>query len=1076
MEQRGPVFIPDRTPENLGGDPFRVSPVARRIAEIVTSAQPPFTISLSGSWGVGKTTLVEEVCRRIPDTRIVVIDLWTEDLPQLRRKLAVELGAAIAESRDQKSQSQAREATADALDRATRASVTDDLDPKLEFGAFRKLLPGAEASPWRTLGLIYGVLGFVAATLVALTIRWELAGVMASVLTAMSVFLVVGSGQVISVRTSRQSLAPATEALALGEQLRRLIRRTSPAVESVLLVVDNLDRLGGHDAMTVLADIRAFVDDKDSRCIFLIPIDRDAFARSVRELVGTQRSARDYLEKFFNLDIVLTRPAGLDLRSWTRDLLAEAFPGHDPEDRTTAAELIAAASAGSPRAAKRIVNGVSARHWLIDSAARSGYSLSQLAVLEALISQFPYAAAMTARDARALTVARALLDDATDAENRTNAINGLVWHPKADGDVNGDYDPAQTMALRDFLLLADSVPLSVEDIATVLSLREDRSMQGVPNATAVKAAIRAGQPDELATAMAAFTPEHRALALRRGSELANDDATKEFRASAIAAVNALAPYVEEPDVRDSLRRTAAETLLATMPVLLRSLPSATVELVFRAARQNLRLDTLAVRAASELASDVNAEPRSGLILILTASAERLPDQSLADARKALAQLTDDDLTPLFTGGPKPQLVAGDVANAMIGRLAAWTPTTPDIAIALAAERVVACVDAGVIDPANLDPIAVALPTQLHIVSGPSVSGLDIIVKVLEHAKPSTNIDSLTQALASWTGDSERGLRLAASLPFSESANPYIAAPGATFVQSQPLDAVVRILAASRSALRRAKTDVAGSLARRWVAGEGRQFLDLVVPDADAEAWEAIRANLAAAPIAQFPAFAVEGATAMVSAQAPVSTLHSIRDVLVVRCSEMMAPQLAQTAPALSTLAVAGCDVTPVIEALLVRIGNAAAPEIADWTAMAEQISSATPESEANIVRAITQRSRALGAIDLGRVPWLIDHGANRAEVRDAVVGEVLSGRRTSAELAAALDSIRGKMLNVWPVRSAIVVRVQRVGAGGDPRPLLEQAKLWNKVPQSERAKDYDPALDTILAFGGLDDVVADLRA
>jgi hypothetical protein len=115
MSARRPTFVPDRTPEDLDGDPFRVRPVAERIVSVIEAVEPPFTISLSGSWGVGKSTLVDEVQRRLPRARIAFIDAWTEDLPQLRRKLAVELGAAIADDRDENSQAKARKETAEAL-------------------------------------------------------------------------------------------------------------------------------------------------------------------------------------------------------------------------------------------------------------------------------------------------------------------------------------------------------------------------------------------------------------------------------------------------------------------------------------------------------------------------------------------------------------------------------------------------------------------------------------------------------------------------------------------------------------------------------------------------------------------------------------------------------------------------------------------------------------------------------------------------------------------------------------------------------------------------------------------------
>ncbi|HEY3547518.1 MAG TPA: hypothetical protein VGK17_15710, partial [Propionicimonas sp.] len=117
-----------------------------------------------------------------------------------------------------------------------------------------------------------------------------------------------------------------------------------------------------------------------------------------------------------------------------------------------------------------------------------------------------------------------------------------------------------------------------------------------------------------------------------------------------------------------------------------------------------------------------------------------------------------------------------------------------------------------------------------------------------------------------------------------------------------------------------------------------------------------------------------------------------------------------------------------------------------------------------------------GAIDLGSVNWLLEHGADRDMVKDAVTAEIRSGRRPHTALAADLDLIRNKLHKVWVVREAIAVRVQAAGRDPDARVLLSEALKWNQVPQGQRATSYDAALNTILAFGDLDDIVGEMRA
>jgi hypothetical protein len=50
---------PDGNP--IGPDHFGTGDVAERFARVIAKIEPPYTISLSGSWGVGKTWLTKRL-------------------------------------------------------------------------------------------------------------------------------------------------------------------------------------------------------------------------------------------------------------------------------------------------------------------------------------------------------------------------------------------------------------------------------------------------------------------------------------------------------------------------------------------------------------------------------------------------------------------------------------------------------------------------------------------------------------------------------------------------------------------------------------------------------------------------------------------------------------------------------------------------------------------------------------------------------------------------------------------------------------------------------------------------------
>ncbi len=93
-------WLPDRDLEFPADDAFGVDRLIGQLVEQLVDARPPFAVSLSGSWGVGKSTIAREVVKglRKQDVRCVYLDVWTLDVRHLRRHLVVEIGGALESS------------------------------------------------------------------------------------------------------------------------------------------------------------------------------------------------------------------------------------------------------------------------------------------------------------------------------------------------------------------------------------------------------------------------------------------------------------------------------------------------------------------------------------------------------------------------------------------------------------------------------------------------------------------------------------------------------------------------------------------------------------------------------------------------------------------------------------------------------------------------------------------------------------------------------------------------------------------------------------------------------------------
>jgi hypothetical protein len=211
--------VPLLKDEGPVSDRFGSGDIAKRLADIIETTDPPFTISLSGAWGVGKTTLAkqlkDELGRRSTGAqriRVVEVDLWTEDLANLRRRLAlevaVELQGVSPDKRDKRLKEQA-----EAFDKELRRSVQRQERPQVT-------VPLLKAHPWWAVAL----LALIFAGLWALwnvtipsdpTIDAVGAKAVVTILTALGIWGLIQSGLVLSVSSDASSTPPIEEKVGL---------------------------------------------------------------------------------------------------------------------------------------------------------------------------------------------------------------------------------------------------------------------------------------------------------------------------------------------------------------------------------------------------------------------------------------------------------------------------------------------------------------------------------------------------------------------------------------------------------------------------------------------------------------------------------------------------------------------------------------------------------------------------------------------------------------------------------------------------------------------------------------------
>ncbi len=355
-------FQPD---EPLAGDnvpEFGHEGVAETLAAIVRRCDPPFTIGLYGSWGTGKSTVVEMLRRSLrPTIPTVVIDVWKFQDDSLRRIVLKELhhqGRTInKETYDQDT----------VLDERVelQTSLATQFKLGVEIAEMKK-----DPATWRRAKLVFWGLGAAAFVilLAALAFPFQVGPVIASVFAGVGAVLATLSAVAVLLtpKTRTWSKGRYADPYEFEKEFLRLIHVGYKSAPRVLVVFDNLDRVDDAKTVEVLTTIKTFLESKPrgsakAKTVFLVPCDDEA----IREQVQTRfHDGSEFLRKFFSVSVRLPEFIGTELEGYALQQLTQTqIPAlRNPQ----VAWMIAKAFQSNPRQIKQFVNVLVAEYLLVN--------------------------------------------------------------------------------------------------------------------------------------------------------------------------------------------------------------------------------------------------------------------------------------------------------------------------------------------------------------------------------------------------------------------------------------------------------------------------------------------------------------------------------------------------------------------------------------------------------------------------------------------------------------------------------------------------------------------------------------
>jgi hypothetical protein len=1086
-----PRWLRDEPLDLRRDDQFGVDQLVDRLVALLARAKPPFTLSLSGAWGVGKSTIADAIVDRLKESKVraAKVDAWSQDVAQLRRSVVIKVGAALKDG-----SADDERALAEELDEA-RATQIEVQSSRIEA---RELQPTLRqiARSWQAYLVMVLLLALSLYQAAALDKDDGLRPVFIALATLLSPILV--AAVVWRVVTPSTSRAPATEEVQLARKFEEVVTKR-PAFFGykgpVVVVVDNLDRLSGADAMTALSQIRALVEIEDSRCIFFIPIDRTRLSAHLGRELHDPQAAADYLEKFFNLDLQLAQPEPIDLHDWAFGETSKLFPGIDEQERRSLAEIAVSAAVRSPRAVTRILNGTFTRYEALKAASGApspNIGIRQLVLVEGLLTIAPELADRLAAEPRAFVQARQEFVSRNEAAPQRTVLDRYL-DTSEPGESAGGGEPSEAPTtsadspplavsgfdrerLRKFLAANPDIALSREQLRLALTLREDRFWKGITEADSIKDALETGDATALGAALEARGDEERKLAIERSVQHVINSAP--YRRVAVRALDAVvAAAIGETALADRLHRAAVGLLDEAEPELVASLARPTVDFVF--GRDPAAPGQENVRAALVSAIKATTVPAvTSLVAAARHVANLLDTADLDAARQRFATASPEEQAPIFEDPPSLPLAEGPVVTAMTEALGTWTPAvTGQEQTALRAERLIALAGAGWDPQSATTTLATRLLPQIpEITAEPQVLiALDALTRLFAVAQPAAEFDSFGTRLAARRaiGDQEV-LHYALRLPMQPAALNAVGNEAQAWMQASEPDRIGALLDIARDRLEEALPAYRTVLLDLWESKDDIAYARLAVGGDVARLAEVGSkwASLAPAVCLERVVPALD-LTVEVGGRTEVEALIAR---LVARLPAIPFGNLAALTDVADWLVRRRFERQSVADALRTRVAAAATP--ADAQAAAPAAIAAAEHlgtsQRAALAEVLAERFVTHNTGEPSQVIWLVEHLTSDGTRERLVVQLIERGLALEPTLEAVRQS--RDQFDSAQVFEALVSRASREADETNAKQDLDAAAAWRR-PAAGSVSDAPAALETVRQrFPALSEQADDLLA
>lgn len=323
-------FLDDSPKETLEvGDAFGHLYYARTIYRILENTLSPesFALGIFGIWGVGKTSIINEL-RRIIDKksdyspesnihnyRLIQLDTWEYSENNFRREFLLEL-AGHFNCKDYIE-----------IELTTKRVVEKKESPRYDLNWFKNLLIQFTGL------LIIGIVGYLLLSNVNLSFLPEWASQLISLIVPTGVGLLATFNENIKQLFTFNTTLQETQPAVYPDEFKRLFsyiindEARLKDKDRLCIVLDNLDRVKEEIVIQILSAVKTFLNVE--RCIYILPCDDKGLKQHIinsrtgesSEFRMTESEANEYLRKFFQTTLTIRDLLSEDLITFTRNNL-----------------------------------------------------------------------------------------------------------------------------------------------------------------------------------------------------------------------------------------------------------------------------------------------------------------------------------------------------------------------------------------------------------------------------------------------------------------------------------------------------------------------------------------------------------------------------------------------------------------------------------------------------------------------------------------------------------------------------------------------------------------------------------